>query len=107
MLSVFSTFGVGGPQVRFTKLAAHFAERFRHAVIAMDHDYACRARLDPGLDITYPAVSFHKGRTVANVLNFRKLLHRWRPDVMVTNNWGTIEWSMANALTAALSSLTA
>src|SRR5581483_8930632 len=46
ILSVFSTFAVGGPQVRFTKLAAHFGERFRHAVVAMDHDYGCRARLD-------------------------------------------------------------
>lgn len=98
ILSVFSTFAVGGPQVRFTKLAAHFGERFRHAVVAMDHDYGCRARLDPGLDVAYPAVDFRKGRTAANVIQFRKALRRLRPDLMVTNNWGSIEWSIANAL---------
>lgn len=98
ILSVFSTFAVGGPQVRFTKLAAHFGERFRHAVVAMDQDYGCRTRLDPRLDIAYPAVPFRKGRTAANVIQFRKTLRRLRPDLMVTNNWGSIEWSIANAL---------
>jgi glycosyltransferase involved in cell wall biosynthesis len=98
ILSVFSSFAVGGPQVRFTKLAAHFADRFRHSIVAMDRDYACRARLDPGLDVTYPDVNFCKGRTAANVNHFRRVLHQLRPDLMVTNNWGSIEWSIANAL---------
>jgi len=98
MLSVFSTFAVGGPQVRFTKLAAHFAGRFRHAIVAMDGDYACRARLDPTLDVAYPAVPFRKGRTASNVVHFRKALRQLRPDVMVTSNWGSIEWAISNAL---------
>jgi glycosyltransferase involved in cell wall biosynthesis len=98
ILSVFSTFAVGGPQVRFTKLAAHFGRRFRHAIVAMDGDYACRARLDPELDVVYPAISFNKGRTVSNVIHFRKALRALRPDVMITNNWGAIEWAISNVL---------
>lgn len=98
MLSVFSSFAVGGPQVRFTKLATHFAGRFRHAIVAMDRDYTCRARLDPQLEVIYPAVFFHKGRTASNVIHFRKTLRELRPSVMVTNNWGSIEWSIANVL---------
>jgi glycosyltransferase involved in cell wall biosynthesis len=98
ILSIFSTFAVGGPQVRFTKLAAHFAGKFRHAIVAMDGDYTCRERLDPKLDVVYPAVSFHKGRTASNVFNFRKALRDLCPEVMVTSNWGSIEWSIANAI---------
>jgi glycosyltransferase involved in cell wall biosynthesis len=98
ILSVFSSFAVGGPQIRFAKLAAHLGRQFRHAVVAMDGDYSCRTRLDPDLDILYPAVPVHKGRTASNVVHFRKALRDLRPDVMVTNNWGSIEWSIANAL---------
>jgi glycosyltransferase involved in cell wall biosynthesis len=98
ILSVFSSFAVGGPQIRFTKLAAHLGDRFQHAVIAMDGDYSCRSRVDPALDVTYPEISFAKGRTVANVVRFRKRLRELRPDILVTNNWGSIEWSVANAI---------
>jgi glycosyltransferase involved in cell wall biosynthesis len=98
ILSIFSTFAVGGPQVRFTKLAAHFAGRFRHSIVAMDGDYTCRARLDPTLDVVYPTVPFCKGRTASNVVHFRKALRQLRPDVMVTSNWGSIEWAISNAL---------
>src|SRR5579864_7078129 len=98
ILHVFSSFGVGGPQVRFATLAAHLGDRFRHSIVAMDGDYTCRARLDPGLDIAYPATAFCKGRTVANVMRFRKQLRELRPNILVTNNWGSIEWSIANAV---------
>jgi glycosyltransferase involved in cell wall biosynthesis len=64
----------------------------------MDGDLACAARLDPGLDVTYPEVAVRKGETLANLRAFRVALRRIRPDVLVTYNWGTIEWAMANAL---------
>jgi glycosyltransferase involved in cell wall biosynthesis len=98
ILSVFSAFGVGGPQIRFTKLAAYFGGSFRHAVVAMNGDYTCRSRLDPTLDVVYPAISVRKGRTASNVVRFRKVLHELRPEVMVTNNWGSIEWAISNAV---------
>ena len=33
---------------------------------------------------------------LANAWRFRSLLRRWRPDVLVTGNWGAIEFAMAN-----------
>ena len=97
ILHVFSSFAVGGPQVRLAKLIAHLGDRYRHAIVAMDGDYACRSRLPANLDIDFPRVPFRKGRTVANVWNFRNFIRGLGPDAMVTSNWGTIEWSMANA----------
>ncbi|MGA8398915.1 MAG: glycosyltransferase family 4 protein [Stellaceae bacterium] len=96
ILHVFSSFAVGGAQVRFAKLVAHLGDRYRHAVVAMDGDYACRSRLALGLDINFPHVAFCKGRTVSNIRNFRKFIRELAPDAMVTSNWGSIEWSMAN-----------
>ena len=96
VVHVFPTFAVGGAQVRFAALANHFGRRFRHFVVALDGDLGCRERLDPDLDISFPAVEAPKHAMLANAWRFRALLRRWRPDVLVTGNWGAIEFAMAN-----------
>ncbi len=98
VLSVFPTFSVGGAQVRFATLANRLGPAFRHAVIAMDGDWTCAERLEPGLDFTWPEVPVRKGDTLANMQAFRRALQEIRPDVLVTYNWGTIEWALANLL---------
>ena len=96
ILHVFSTFGIGGPQVRFANLVEHLGDRLQHSIVAMDGNYDCRARLNPALDIAYPEIAAGKRQTLANVARFRRALRELRPDVMVTCNWGAIEWSIAN-----------
>lgn len=98
LLSVFSTFAVGGPQVRFARLAAQCGPAWRHAIIAMDGVLDCAERLPAGLDITYPDVGIVRGDLIGNVRRFRAALRTIRPDVLVTYNWGTIEWAVANLL---------
>jgi len=97
LLSVFATFRVGGPQVRFAALANHLGSRFRHIVVAMDNQFDCRDRLDPGLDVTLHPLAYRKASLLRNLGLFRGLLRRFNPDVLVTHNWGSIEWAMANA----------
>ncbi|HSU04383.1 MAG TPA: glycosyltransferase [Acetobacteraceae bacterium] len=96
LLSVFATFAVGGPQVRFAAIANRFGARYRHMIVAMDGATAARERLTPDLDVTFPATEIRKGHTLANRRSFRAKLHEWRPDVLVTSNWGSIEWALAN-----------
>jgi glycosyltransferase involved in cell wall biosynthesis len=96
VVHVFPTFAVGGAQVRFAALANHFGTEFRHFVVALDGDTSCRERLDPRLDLTFPMVEAPKHAMLANAWRFRSLLRRWRPDVLVTGNWGAIEFAMAN-----------
>jgi glycosyltransferase involved in cell wall biosynthesis len=96
LLHVFATFAVGGPQVRFAALANWFGQSYRHLVIAMDGNYACAGRIDAGLTVSYPPVAVAKGSTFGNVCRFRGLLGTFAPDVLVTYNWGAIEWAMAN-----------
>jgi glycosyltransferase involved in cell wall biosynthesis len=98
LLHVFSTFAVGGPQVRFAALANRFGRRWRHAIVAMDGDVACRERLDPALEVSFPAVALRKGDTMGNLWRYRRALLELRPDVLVTYNWGAIEWAAANLL---------
>ncbi len=96
LLHVFATFAVGGPQMRFAALANQFGRRYRHIVVAMDEDYACSKRLVPELDVRCEHIAAAKGATLGNVRRFRRLLRGFAPDALVTYNWGSIEWAMAN-----------
>jgi glycosyltransferase involved in cell wall biosynthesis len=93
---IFPTFGVGGAQVRFAAIANHFGPAFRHIVVSLDGDLACRERLHQGLDVTFPEIAAAKHAMLANAWQFRKNLRVWRPDVLVTCNWGAIEFALAN-----------
>jgi glycosyltransferase involved in cell wall biosynthesis len=93
---VFPTFAVGGAQVRFAAVANHFGAEFRHLVVSLDGNLACRERLRPGLDVTFPEIDAAKHAMLANAWRFRKQLRAWRPDVLVTCNWGAIEFALAN-----------
>ena len=96
LLSVFTSFDFGGAQVRFAMIANHFGKRFRHTLVSMNGSFACRERLDPCLDVTFIAVENKKGSTFANRSAFRNILQSVQPDRLITHNWGTIEWAVAN-----------
>lgn len=96
LLHVFPTFAVGGAQVRFAALANRFGRQWRHAIVALDGVTDCAARLSPDLDVTFPATPTRKGDLPGNLRAIRRLLRAMRPDVMVTSNWGSIEWALAN-----------
>ena len=98
LLHVFPTFAVGGAQVRFASVANRLGPRWRHAIVALDGVTDCAARLAPTLDVVFPDVVIRKGDLVGNVRAIRRLLRALRPSVMVTSNWGSIEWAIANAL---------
>jgi glycosyltransferase involved in cell wall biosynthesis len=98
VVHVFPTFAVGGAQVRFAAVANHFAQAFRHIVVSLDGNVACRERLRPDLDVTFPTVTATKNAMLSNAWRYHRLLRAWRPDVLVTCNWGAIEFALANIL---------
>ena len=101
VVHVFPTFAVGGAQVRFAAIANHFGRAFRHIVVSLDGNLDCQERLSPSLDITFPSVAGGKNAMLSNAWQFRGLLRDWRPDVLVTCNWGAIEFALANILPVA------
>lgn len=98
LLHVFPTFAVGGAQVRFAALANRFGSRWRHAIVALDGCYDCAERLDPAVPFTVLAAPAGTSRGYGKFWRTRSFLHRLRPDVLVTSNWGAIEWAAANLL---------
>lgn len=97
LLHVFSTFALGGPQMRFAALVASFGGVYRHCVLAMDGDYAAAQLLSSSPDVTLlDEVRPEKKRLISNILAFRKRLAGEKPDLLLTYNWGAIEWALAN-----------
>lgn len=96
LLHVFPGFEVGGAQARFASVANHFGPRYRHLVVALDGIIAARERLTPEIDVAFPDVPMRRGATLANLAPFRRALRTLRPDVLVTHNWGSIDWAIAN-----------
>lgn len=95
---MFAGFGVGGQQVRFTTVANGLGGAWRHAIVAMNGDVSCRDRLDPGLDVCFPQVRTGKGDPLGLYRRLRAALRTLQPAVLLTHNWGTIEWALANRL---------
>ncbi len=96
LLHAFPTFAVGGAQTRLVAIANHFGRRYRHLIVAMDGDTACAARLAPQVDFDLLPMVVPKRRSFGNALMLRRTLSRLRPDLLVTYNWGSIEWGLAN-----------
>lgn len=102
LLHVFSTFATGGPQVRLTALANHWGKKYRHVIVAMDGVYDCVEKFDSGVDYELRRIEFTKGNSLSdlksNLVQFFRLQRSWRPDLLLTYNFGAIEWALANFL---------
>ena len=97
VVHVFPTFAVGGAQVRFAAIANHFGRAFRHIVVSLDGNLACRERLQRGsrCDVSRRRRE-PRTRCCRTPGGSARLLRDWRPDVLVTCNWGAIEFALAN-----------
>jgi glycosyltransferase involved in cell wall biosynthesis len=96
ILHVFPTFRIGGAQMRFVELAKGFGEAFAHTVIALDGAYDAARFLPPGLRITLGGMPSKAGSLPKRLGRYRAGIAAHAPDLLVTYNWGAIEWAMAN-----------
>lgn len=96
LLHAFSTFKLGGPQARFVQLANAMGPGYRHLIVAMDNCFDAGERLDPSVSWEPMRLDVVKGGALANRGAFRALLQRLKPDLLLSYNWGAIEWAAAN-----------
>src|SRR5258705_11735981 len=81
--------------MRFAQLVRLHGARYRHIVLALDQNTDMANRL-AGLPITYPRLQFDKRNIFGSWRLFRQSLRGIRPDVLVTYNWGAVEWALIN-----------
>lgn len=103
LLHVMPTFAPGGVQIRVAYLMNHMAlvdqafANVRHTVIAMDGNFSAESRLAPGpqVDLRKPPAA---GGLLERIRAYRAEIRRLAPDLMLTYQWGAIEWALANRL---------
>jgi glycosyltransferase involved in cell wall biosynthesis len=95
LVHVFPAFELGGVQARTATWINALGPGFRHSIISLNGNLDCRDRLAPGLRIDFVAAPAARGGPPGHLLACRRLLRRLRPDVLLTNNWGSIEWVLA------------
>lgn len=96
LLHTFSTFQLGGPQARFVELANALGPMFRHTIVAMDNRFDAGERLHESVNWTAMPLNVIKGGALANRDSFRQVLRKLQPDLLLSYNWGAIEWAAAN-----------
>jgi glycosyltransferase involved in cell wall biosynthesis len=94
-LHVFPTFAVGGAQTRFAAVANHLGKEARHLVLPIDGRTEAREKLNPGLDVEFVPPPGTGTGVRQSVLRARAVLRRHKPDMLITSNWGSIDWAIA------------
>lgn len=77
-------------------LANHLGCDWHHAIVAMDGVITARERLNPNVTVNFPLVEIRKGDLVNNLKRFRQMIRTLAPTTMLTHNFGSIEWALAN-----------
>lgn len=93
IMSVFPGFGIGGAQVRYAMLANRFANEYSHTIVSLNGNTACREKLSEDVAVDFVDFSAHRG--LSAIPGMRKFVRSIDPDVLITSNWGSIEWSLA------------
>lgn len=95
VLHVFPSFGIGGVPLRMVRIINHLGKRLRHTVIALDNTFDAAAMVSGDLDVTISPVRGVKRGVLHNLAAASLALRRLRPDLLLTYNWGAIEWAAA------------
>lgn len=96
LLHAFSTFDLGGAQARFVQLARAYGGRYRHLIVSMDGCAGAGHKLGSEIDWRLMPITNRRGGALANRAAFRAALAEWQPDLLLSYNWGAIEWAAGN-----------
>jgi glycosyltransferase involved in cell wall biosynthesis len=77
------------------RIINHLGKLFRHTVIALDNNFDSAAGLSGELSVKLMTVSSVNRSLLHNLAAGAVLMRRLRPDLLLTYNWGAIEWAAA------------
>lgn len=96
LFHVFPSFCIGGVPIRIANIINHWAGRYRHTILATDGRYDAAERINPNLDVTYYQGPAAPGGFIADYRHIRRTLRPAAPSLLMTYNWGSIDWALAN-----------
>jgi glycosyltransferase involved in cell wall biosynthesis len=100
LLHAFPTFAVGGAQARFALLANRLGQGFEHVLVSLDGRHDGTRLVERDVRLRLRPVVWRKGGglSLRNLQTVRRVLREERPDLLLTYNWGAIEWALADRL---------
>jgi len=98
LLHVFPTFGIGGMQTQFATVANALGGAFEHALVSLDGRAECRAKLAIGTPYEMVEAPDGASRGLSHTPAIAGFLRRRAPNLVVTYNWGAVEWCLVNRL---------
>jgi len=95
LLHVFPSFQVGGSQRRLAALANHFGDQYQHTIISLDGCTEAAGLLTSNI-LNYSLPRPARMNVFQRIIQARRIIASLSPDLLVTYNWGAIEWAAAN-----------
>lgn len=95
-LHVFPTLDIGGQQTRFATIANRLGKKYRHRLISLDGRDAAISLLDPVIDASLIALTVDANGVLRRIRDMSTVIRTLNPDILVTYNWGAIEWAIFN-----------
>ncbi|MFZ1989573.1 MAG: glycosyltransferase [Alphaproteobacteria bacterium] len=96
MLHVFPTFAIGGAQRRFAQIANSGEAGFEHHCLAIDGICEAKSLLNAQANVKLVEPASRDGNFLARTSRYRQEIAGLGPDLLITYNWGAIEWAFAN-----------
>ncbi len=95
LLHIVASFAVGGVPVRLARIISEMGSRYRHTILSGDGRLDCVEQIDPEISVSAAGFDVRGSHPLALQLRRREIARR-RPDLLLTYNWATIDWAMAN-----------
>ncbi len=95
---IIPSFAHGGVPIRISYLMNHFGKAARHILFSTNHVYTCESRLNEDVSYLVPDIeNTDQGNIISRILGHRRILKKYKPDLLLTYHWGSIEWAIANS----------
>src|SRR5580704_2953806 len=96
LLHVFPTLAIGGQQTRFATIANQLGNAFRHWLVSLDGQDAAIALLGPGVEYAVLPAPARGANPIGQLRGIVEVTAKARADVLITYNWGAIDWAIVN-----------
>ena len=98
LLHVMPSFDVGGIQVRLVRALNRLAGRYRHTLVALDGKFGARKLLDGEQGIAFRTPGQMSLLDPLALWSRAKAIRAVVADLLITYNWGSMDWAMANLI---------
>jgi len=96
ILHVFDGFRAGGTELRTCAIINHLEQRFRHVVISNNGNFDASNHVSSSIKIQYiHPKEIDRGSSFVKMTKIRKIIRNFKPDLMITYEWGAIDWVLA------------